>query len=261
MKKIMKGLAIFGLAVLLVACSSFSQDGSSDTDNQRTVKNEEKPLTEKEKLITQLPEDAHASDWNLILVNNDHPVPENYDEQVTMVPAENGLLMDERIFENWDAWNTVAQEAGYGLVLVSAYRSVDLQQSLFDDSYQQNLARGYSEEEAREKTMEYLTIPGSSEHHTGLALDIVDTDWAAQTDDPLVPEYDQHPSQHFLVDTMTDYGFILRYPKGKEDITGIQYESWHFRYVGKENARFITEHDLTLEEYLDLLNQRDQQAQ
>ena len=114
-----------------------------------------------------------------------------------------------------------------------------------------------SEEEALDRTKDYLTEPGHSEHHTGLALDIVDEEWIV-AGNGLIPEYDTQASQQWMMETMTDYGFILRYPAKKEEITDIQYESWHFRYVGEENAHYIVEHDLVLEEYIERLEMREE---
>ena len=76
----------------------------------------------------------------------------------------------------------------------------------------------------------------------------------------LEEEYETQESQHFLEDTMTEFGFILRYPEDKEEITGIGYEPWHFRYVGRENAEFMVGNNLALEEYIELLNKRDELA-
>src|SRR5699024_1120015 len=125
---------------------------------------------------------------------------------------------------------------------------------------QLNIDSGMSEEEANKKAKEYLTEPGHSEHHTGLALDIVDEAWIVAGND-LEPEYAEEPSQHWLEETMTNNGFILRYPEGKEEVTGILYEPWHFRYVGVENAKFIVENKLALEEFVELLSLREAHAE
>jgi D-alanyl-D-alanine carboxypeptidase len=142
------------------------------------------------------------------------------------------------------------------LFFASGYRSVERQTNNYENRIQGYVNDGYTEEEARELTEEYIAVPGYSEHHTGLALDIVDQEWIAQGNS-LSPDYDTQESQQWLVETMADYGFILRYPEGKEEITGINYESWHFRYVGVENAQFMVEHELVLEEYMELLHERE----
>lgn len=249
--------------ILLSACSAKSSQQTMNNSQEISEENTAEKVTElspREKLIAELPEDSAADDWELLLVNEDNPVPENYEVSVNFVPAYNGMLMDERIYQSWMDWYHDALEAGHELVLVSAYRSVDHQISNIEYFTQQRIDAGMSFDEARAETMRFMAVPGASEHHTGLALDIVDTDWYAQhPEGPLRQDYDTHPSQHYLIDSMADFGFILRYPKGKEEITGIGYESWHFRYVGPENAKFMQKHELTLEEYVGLIAERDQQ--
>ena len=147
-----------------------------------------------------------------------------------------------------------AKEAGFNMVLVSSYRSYDLQKQVYNQSISDNQSQGMSYDDAVAETKKYVAFPGSSEHQTALAIDIVDDEWLA-TGKGLIPEYDQTASQKWLVQTMKDYGFILRFPKHKEDLTKISYESWHFRYVGKENAAYIIDHDLSLEEYITKLQE------
>lgn len=209
---------------------------------------------ERQELIDALPEEVHSKDWNLILVNNWHPLPEDF--EVELEEVENEQRIDARIVEAWNEWREAANEAGHALFFASGYRSVEHQEQNYNNRIQGYIEEGYSEEEAQDLTEDYIAIPGHSEHHTGLALDIVDQEWIAEGNG-LEPEYDTQESQHWLVETMADYGFILRYPEGKEEITDIQYESWHFRYVGVENAQFIVEHDLVLEEYIELLEERE----
>lgn len=259
---------------LISACSRFTDESMNDPNelvdeqiqNDETNKNsaiphdeevdsskEEEP-SEEDLLISQLPADASLDDWNLILVNPWQALPEGY--QVDLTEVDNEQQIDARAVEAWESWKQAALDAGHRLFFASGYRSIQRQQNNFSNSVQGYLNEGLSEEEAIEKTKEYLTEPGHSEHHTGLAFDIVDEEWIV-AGNGLDPEYDTQPSQQWLVESMADYGFILRYPKGKEEITGIQYESWHFRYVGVENAQFIVKNDLVLEEYVDLLKMRD----
>ena len=169
----------------------------------------------------------------------------------------NEQQIDSRIIQAWEEWYKAALNAGHQLFFASGHRTVERQSSNFNRTYNNYLSEGYSEEEALLKTKEYLTEPGHSEHHTGLAFDLLDQQWV-DSGRTLEPDYDTQASQQWLVDTMSDYGFILRYPKGKEEITGIQYESWHFRYVGEEHARFMELHDLVLEEYIELIKLRDE---
>lgn len=256
------------LALLMTGCSvlDFGTDKSEpdhqieniDSDLEKTEtsnenNNEDPELTEEEKLIMELPASASAEDWNLILVNPWKALPEDY--EVELVKVNNEQQIDVRIEEAWNNWYEAALSAGHRLFFASGYRGIERQRSNFNSSVQSYMNEGFSEEEAIEKSKEYLTEPGHSEHHTGLALDIVDEEWIV-AGNGLETEYEAQASQQWLVSTMADYGFILRYPQGKEEITGINYEPWHFRYVGVESAQFMIEHDLTLEEYTDLLNKK-----
>lgn len=262
----MRIVALFILTPLLFSgCSLINTDSNEQPDkdiedrdihNQVQTLGEDKTdlLSDENELINQLPEDAHLEDWNLILVNPWQALPEDFDP--VLVEADNEQRIDSRIEDAWKSWKEAANNSGHRLFFASGYRTVERQRTNFNNKVQEYRNEGLSEEEALEKTKEYLTEPGHSEHHTGLALDIVDEEWIV-AGYGLVPEYDTQQSQKWLVDSMADFGFILRYPKEKEEVTGILYESWHFRYVGVENAKFMIEHNLTLEEYLELIAKRD----
>ncbi|MEG0475828.1 MAG: M15 family metallopeptidase [Carnobacterium sp.] len=228
---------------------------ASRSSSEKTLTPEEEQQLKEEKehqaMLNELPE-VSTTDWNLDLVNNWTPIDQDITIPLTTLP--NGYMIDERMKDAYDDWMSAASEAGYEIVLVSSFRSVDLQQTNYDSSIQRYIDQGHSAEEAKKMTEDYIAIPGGSEHHTGLAIDIVDADWLS-TGKGLIPEYDTQESQHWLVDTMADYGFVLRFPQGKEDETGIEYESWHFRYVGVDNARYMEKYQLTLEEYIDLLEE------
>jgi len=244
--------------LLLSACTSTENQTEDSTTNgadapSENVQEEPEELTEEEQLLNDLPDNAHVDDWNLILVNPWEPLPEDYDPE--LVEVHNQQYIDARIKEAWNEWYDAALAAGHRLFFASGYRSVERQENNFNNQMNEYLNEGLSETESTARTKEFLTEPGHSEHHTGLALDLVDEEWIA-AGNGLEQSYENQASQQWLVDTMTDYGFILRYPEGKEDITGIQYEPWHFRYVGEENAQFIEEHQLALEEYIELLNTR-----
>lgn len=247
----------------LVLLMSFFLASCSTGENQDIEMNEtveesglvDEELSEEELLISELPEVVSHEDWNLILVNPDQALPADFD--IELVEVDNEQKIDSRIVEAWTSWKEAALQAGHRLFFASGHRDVSRQESNFNRTVQEHMAEGMTEEEAIEKAKEYLTEPGHSEHHTGLALDIVDEEWIV-SGQGLEPEYDQEASQQWLVSTMADYGFILRYPEGKEEITGINYESWHFRYVGVESAKFMEENDLTLEEYVELLKKAGQ---
>ena len=138
-----------------------------------------------------------------------------------------------------------AAEDGVDLMVCSAYRSVEKQQQLFDSSVQRYMAQGMTEEEAYAQTATETAIPGTSEHQTGLAADIV-----TPTHQTLDPEFADTDAGKWLSEHAHEYGFVQRYPEDKQDITKIIYESWHYRFVGKTHAKLMKESGLCLEEYL-----------
>ena len=129
--------------------------------------------------------------------------------------------------------------------MLSGYRTQEEQEKLFQEEIDGNLAEGYSEEEARELAQQWVAVPGTSEHQLGLAVDLVDANMQ-----DLTSAQESTETQKWLMANSWRYGFIHRYPNGKTDITGIIYEPWHYRYVGKDAAQEIFNRDITLEEYL-----------
>lgn len=239
----MKKTAIFLTSLLLfTSCSLFNE-----SFNQKNSRIE----IEEKKIINDLPQSASLESWNLILVNPEKALEKNF--KVNLTEVDNEQRVDDRIAKAWTDWREAASEAGHQLFLASAYRTIDRQKNNFNSDINEYINAGMTEEEAIEKTKEYLTEPGHSEHHTGLALDIVDNNWI-KSGRRLETEYEGEASQKWMIQTMSDYGFILRYPEGKENITNIEYEPWHFRYVGIEHAKFMEEHNLVLEEYLEWIS-------
>lgn len=145
---------------------------------------------------------------------------------------------DERIVDDMEAFAEAARAEGLSVLLSSGYRSYDTQSYLF---------RRKADEYGEAVAQTIVARPGTSEHQTGLCCDITDRYYAEKGWDLENTALYQWMSAH-----CQEYGFIVRFPKGKEDVTGIIYEPWHFRYVGVEAATYIMEHDLTLEEFLEL---------
>jgi LAS superfamily LD-carboxypeptidase LdcB len=197
--------------------------------------------------------ETRRSDWRLLLVNEWHPIPEDFN--LTTLTLLNGLDIDERAAEDLDAMIDDCYAAGYAPEIASAYRSTDYQQQLFDELIYSFMDEGYSEEEARSKASETIATPGTSEHECGLAVDIVDMDYP-YTDDGQA----QTGTQQWLLEHSWEYGFILRYPEDKSSITGKVYEPWHYRYVGREYARDMHEKGLCLEEYVWQVDHTDAEA-
>lgn len=175
-------------------------------------------------------------DWRLTLVNSIHPIPTDW--EVTLKELRNGFYVDERIYPDLQQMFDDARAAGLEPLIVSAYRTEEKQTSIFENRVTEYMDEGYDEETARELTSQWVAVPGYSEHQLGLAVDI-----NAESGD-IDEVYD------WLLENCQNYGFILRYPPDKVDITGISNEPWHFRYVGVEAAREIMGRGLCLEEYL-----------
>lgn len=184
---------------------------------------------------------------NLIIVNQQHPIQKELKFERFLIGKE---TINTSIINSLSRLFSEAEKNGFRFTLVSGYRSIAYQKNLFDQSVQRHRDAGYSLEQAQNMTLSYSQMPGSSEHHTGLAVDIIDTAFLNDRQD-LYDDVDQLISQQWLINHAVDYGFILRYPKTKVNWTGINYEPWHFRFVGQENAIYMTKNGLALEEYIE----------
>lgn len=188
---------------------------------------------------TELPPAAEYSDWKLILVNAEHSVPSDW--EVKLVALRGGEQVDRRIIDPLQAMFDACRADGLLPIVYSGYRSQGTQQRIYDRNLAGNLADGYSPEKAEALTRQWVAVPGTSEHQLGLAVDIDSEDPDRCSDEAVWA---------WLLEHCAEYGFILRYPADKTDITGIGYEPWHFRYVGTEAAQTIMSEGITLEEYL-----------
>lgn len=195
--------------------------------------------------------DIHAfdrSDWNFVLINKQHAIPEDY--EVPLGTIRGSMKCDERIIPELTEMMQAAKAEGVNLVICSPYRDYDRQIVLFNRKIKDYMKRGMSYLEAYRVTSQAVTVPGASEHQIGLALDIISDKYAS-----LNEGFGDTEAGKWLAAHSYKYGFILRYPLGKEDITGIEYEPWHFRYVGKAAAQYIFQNKLTLEEFVALLDE------
>lgn len=185
-----------------------------------------------------------ASAAEILLVNKEHPLPEHYQPNLERM-REYGAEVDASILQPLRDMLAAGEKEGLSFWIASSYRSVERQRELLDEDIQTLVRQGYSYSEAYEEVTKETMPVGCSEHASGLAVDIVSKDYQilderqARTDEIL-----------WLQENCSQYGFILRYPKEKEEITKVSYESWHFRYVGIAAAEEITKQGLTLEEYL-----------
>ncbi len=186
------------------------------------------------------------NDWRLLLINKQHPVPDDYRFELGIIKG--AMRCDTRIIDDLVAMLQGAKEDGVNLVICSPYRDMNRQTMLFGRKIAAYMAKGYSYMEAYKTTAHAVTVPGASEHQIGLALDIICDTYAA-----LNEGFGETAAGKWLKEHSAEYGFTLRYPKGKEYITGIEYEPWHFRYVGREAATVMKEKDLCLEEFVERL--------
>ena len=188
-------------------------------------------------------QDLDADGWQLLLVNPWNAMPEEYIPVLKQL--DNGHAVDERCYEDLQAMMDACREDGYSPLICSSYRTQKKQESLFQNKISRLMAKGLSEEEARAEAAKVVAVPGTSEHQLGLALDIVDINHQV-----LDKSQEETGVQQWLMAHSWEYGFILRYPNDKSEITGIIYEPWHYRYVGRDAAREIYEQGVCLEEYL-----------
>lgn len=175
--------------------------------------------------------------WNLMLVNSRYRIPDDY--SVELIRLSNGEQVDSRIYPDLQQMFDDARGEGYSLFVRAGYRSGEDQEDLMEDKIEAYRQEGYSQREAEHEAEKWVAKPGTSEHELGLAVDI---NAEGQTDGNRLYQW--------LAEHSWKYGFILRYPAEKEEITGIDYEPWHFRYVGKQAAKEMYEQDLCLEEYV-----------
>lgn len=199
-----------------------------------------------EGMITQEDSDSElsADDWQLVLVNKQHPVPADY--TFTLGTITGSMQCDVRIIDELMAMLEAAKKDGIDLMICSPYRDYNRQTVLFNRKIDYYMDKGYSYMEAYRIASITVTVPGASEHQIGLALDIVSNTYTS-----LDTGFGETAAGIWLKEHGYEYGFILRYPLGKEYITGIQYEPWHYRYVGKEAATAIMKQGITLEEFLE----------
>ena len=222
---------------------------NTNTPNQvEEIVDEETPSEEEEEPVEEIPEEDPTDTWELLLANPSNPLPDDF--EVETAPVQGDFVMDERIADVMKEMIADAKEEGVDLMICSAYRSIERQQELFDAEVAVQMNNGKSKEEAEKITATMIAIPGTSEHHTGLAADIV-----TPTHQTLDPEFADTDAGKWLQENAAEYGFILRYPEDKQDITEIIYESWHYRYVGVDHAMAIKENGLCLEEYLEILKE------
>lgn len=186
-----------------------------------------------------LPEDM----WCLILTNAEYPVPEDYEVELEAIPGTEQSV-DKRIYEPLMAMIGDMKAQGLSPIVCSGYRTLDKQEKLFNRKVLSFVKAGHTKEESYNLARQTISIPGSGEHCLGLAVDFYTRRYHK-----LERAFEDTPESKWLVEHAQDYGFVMRYGENKTDITGIQYEPWHYRYVGVEAAKYMKDNDLSLEEF------------
>ncbi|WP_288623848.1 M15 family metallopeptidase [uncultured Streptococcus sp.] len=190
--------------------------------------------------------DVSSSDWELVLVNRDNITAE-MNPDLTQI---DNIYVDSRIADNVRNFLAAAQAIDSSEHLISGYRSVAYQEELFNSYVSQEKAADPSltQEAAEDLVKTYSQPVGASEHQTGLAIDMSTVNSLNESDAEVVAQ---------VAAIAPEYGFVLRFPEGKSNSMGVDYEDWHFRYVGVESAKYMTENNLILEEYVALLKENN----
>ena len=237
-----------------------AQTQPSGTEQKNTGNNNEPSETGSSDNDTRIREiDEILQDPYMVLVNADHGLGENDkpDELVTV----RGMSMEKTAAEHMKKMLSDAEAAGHGdLNIYSAYRSYAKQSANFSNKISQYKAKGYSDERAEELAAKIVNPPGKSEHQTGMAADICTSEMVNKYGS-LPEEFSETETYEWLYKHCSDYGFILRYPEDKAEITGITFEPWHYRYVGEKYAKEIMSRKICLEEYIEGLEKEKAELQ
>lgn len=230
--------ALIGVCFVLYGVGTYTQS------KLPIPQTEEHITTHDAKRNTPTAQQKDKSDWKLILINRAHPLSAQYKVDVT--DLHNGQSIDARVYPALTQMIADARAQGLRPVICSSYRSTEKQRSLYDNKVKSYKKDGFADEEAFAQAAAWVAPPGTSEHQAGLSADIVDIN-----NQTLDESQETTPVSLWLKAHCHEYGFILRYPTEKNQITGVNYEPWHYRYVGQEAAAAIMSQELTLEEYLE----------
>lgn len=243
--KLFVGMSSFLLVLIFLFGKTIHTSVSQQTFQVSETKKDTNQT--KENAETKSPS-IHNQTSDILLVNKNNPLPEDYQVDLLTLPDGRHLSAREAYTPLCDMLEAGRKE-GLHFLICSSYRDTRYQKQLFEEDVNKLMQRGYSYKEAYNEVSKETMPPGCSEHSTGLAFDIVSSSYQM-----LNAGQENTAENQWLQQHCAEYGFILRYPKGKEDMTKINYESWHFRYVGKKHAAYIMEHGITLEEYVTMQN-------
>ena len=224
-----------------------ANSGEKPSDNNTSGgDNVPQPLP-KDRTYTTI-KDEYKNVWSLILANPTHPLPDGYQDTLALSSVyNNNYKGDSRAAKPLSEMIAAAKEDGITLMVCSAFRTHARQTELYENRIKtlMNNDKTLTQEAAAIKAATINAYPGTSEHETGLAFDIV-----TPSHQTLNAAFDKTDAFKWLYEHCAEYGFILRYPEDKQDITKIIYEPWHYRYVGVEYAQQIMSQKICLEEFL-----------
>lgn len=227
-------------------------ENSSENQEAQTTEPQTEPVSEEPQAVpeTKTAEKkpatiipiTDAEKWNLAIINTKYPLPDSYAPTLSNVISGSNIQLDSRVSERYAEMYAAAKLSGCVLTPYSGYHSYALQETNYNRKVNFYVNQGISAEEANQKASAQVLPAGCSEHNAGLAMDIV----SASSDFINTKEY------KWLCENAHNYGFILRYPEDKTAITGMNFEPWHWRYVGTQAAKEMKEKNQCLEEYLGL---------
>lgn len=230
----------------VTAGSEDNSEITSDTENTNGSADETQTATG----TVQPDPDPEGADntWAMFLVNEQNPLPRGYDtaiETELVQTTYRDYYMDSRMAQYMRDMIDAAANDGIDLIVSSAFRDFQYQRDNFDNSVKYRMDEGMSYAEAYADTLLAVQRPGQSEHNAGLAADILSNEYQSMDDDG----FENTEAFAWLSEHAEDYGFVLRYPKGKTDVTNIIYEPWHYRFVGVYYAKDMNAKGMCMEEY------------
>lgn len=184
-----------------------------------------------------------AENWALAMIGVNYPLPDKYSPNLSEAVDGSSVKLDSRVATHYREMYNAAKQAGCILTPYSGYHTYSLQESTYTRKLNYYISQGYSEEQAAAETQKKTLPAGCSEHNAGLCMDIV----SASSDFVNTKEF------QWLCDNAMNYGFVLRYPENKQEITGVNYQPWHWRFVGVEAAKEMAQNNQCLEEYLGIV--------
>lgn len=234
--------AIIILIIVINCIKEYKENSSVKTSENLTKEKNELQNSIDEDSIYNDNEKGKTEDWKLILVNNNNKLPKSY--SISLSSIDEYRKFDSRAIRYLKEMLNDMRNSGITNIWVqSAYRSIEEQERIYNSEVEKYMNQGKTRKQAQVLTEETINKPGYSEHNLGLAVDF----------NYVNGEFENTDAFRWLKENAEKYGFILRYPKEKENITKVKYEPWHWRYVGKENAKNINEKNMCLEEYIDFL--------